>query len=68
MFSCCTFPKTKQRSLDFQPLLISDKCGAFRNRLGSEGVGECRGLHLGLLPLLGAENLWNEGEGFLSHF
>lgn len=68
MFSCRAFPKTKQRSLDFQPPLISDKCGAFRNYSGSAGVGGFRDLPLGLVPLLGAENLRNKEEGFPSRF
>lgn len=67
MFSCRTFPKTKQRSLDFQPPLISDKCGAFRDCLGSGGF---RDLVLGWSHCLEQKtsDLWDEAEGFLSHF
>lgn len=42
---------------------MAEKCGDFRNCLGA-----FRDLLPGLIPLLGAENLGDEGESFPSHF
>lgn len=76
MFSCHTFTETKQRRLYFQPPLLSDNCGAFRNRLGKAIV---RGFQTSA-PRAGcigggghrsepkASDISDEGEGFPSHF
>lgn len=81
MFSCHASTETKQRRLYFQPLLLSDNCRTFRNRLGRAIVGGgfqrsaswagCKwrgewGCGHGLEQK--ASDISAESEGFLSHF
>lgn len=62
VLSCCTFTETKQRRLYFQPPLLSDNCGAFRNCWGGGEEGGRRGLFEELPLVLAAElgrKLWD---------